>query len=492
MGRGVLPLLIVFLIPVVMSSGCINIDPSTIAMANPLIQGFLEEHPNADIRATHYSAEEAESMLEEIRSDCDNEYIGAKEFYKVNITDPDTDFYAIVWIDWETKNIECAWKLGTSGVEVNKPKEEQGCEHHSQYLCKGGHIYWFDSCGNKEDKKHYCEKGCIDGQEICGEGKSCESHYRNKCHDGNLYWYDSCDNKEEKKMYCDFGCEIDRCIREDESGVVPENDSQDCELHALFKCDGNHVYWYDSCGNKENKKEYCAYGCDGSKCIVPDDAECVDSDGGYNIYEMGIATYGSTSLSDHCNSDGSLTEKFCKTSTEIDWNTTSCGEDYVCEEAACVPYNQSECDSHHTYICYNENVWWYDSCENKEEIKAECVYGCENGECVQQNCTIHANYTCNENEGMIYWYDSCGYMEEVKDQCNGYGCINLICLTQCNDTEEMGDYYVQGTVTDGLGEEWQDYCVSNTSIMEYTCGLAEMVNENPYDCECLEGACVLQ
>ncbi len=490
MGR-VLLVLIALMFPVVLASGCINIDPSTIAMANPLIQGFLEEHPNAEIRATHFSASEAENILEEIRSDCGNEYVGAKEFYKVNITDPDTDFYAVVWIDWESRSIECAWKIGTSGIEVSKPREEQGCEHHARSLCVNGHIYWFDSCGNKEDKKETCEKGCVDGQEECSEGKACKSQFRLKCVDNDLFWFDSCGNREGKKMSCDFGCEIDRCIREDEAVF---NDSDDCELHAYFSCDGNHVYWFDSCGNKEDKKEYCAYGCDGSKCITPEDAECMDSDGGYDVYEAGIATYGSTSLSDQCNTDGTLTEKYCHSNTEIKWNTTSCPDGYVCEEGACIPYNQSSCESHHTHSCYNENVWWFDSCGTPEEIKEECIYGCINGECTVQNCTSHANHTCNQNEGMIYWYDSCGAMEDVKDQCQGYGCLGEVCITQCNDTETMGDYYVAGTLTDGLGEEWGDYCLNETMLIEFTCGIDQMAHEHSYECElvCLEGACTEQ
>ncbi len=44
-----------------------------------------------------------------------------------------------------------------------------------------------------------------------------------------------------------------------------------CIPHASFKCHEYDVYWYDSCGNKEEKKEECgASDCVGGVCIKPD------------------------------------------------------------------------------------------------------------------------------------------------------------------------------------------------------------------------------
>ncbi|MHA1280580.1 MAG: hypothetical protein ACTSQ8_25770 [Candidatus Helarchaeota archaeon] len=40
-----------------------------------------------------------------------------------------------------------------------------------------------------------------------------------------------------------------------------------CTSHAEEKCSGNYVYWFDSCGNKEEEKEYCDCGCDNGSCI---------------------------------------------------------------------------------------------------------------------------------------------------------------------------------------------------------------------------------
>ncbi len=44
--------------------------------------------------------------------------------------------------------------------------------------------------------------------------------------------------------------------------------------------------------------------------------------------------------------------------------------------------NGNGCDSHSYYECYNDDVYWYDSCGNKEEWKELCGYGCTgSGQC---------------------------------------------------------------------------------------------------------------
>ena len=46
---------------------------------------------------------------------------------------------------------------------------------------------------------------------------------------------------------------------------------ESCTPHAYFSCFNNDVYWYDSCDNREEKKEECGTnGCSGSTCNVDD------------------------------------------------------------------------------------------------------------------------------------------------------------------------------------------------------------------------------
>src|SRR4030042_1807501 len=112
-------LILLSILAIVVASGCTGLDPQTLATANPMIQKFLDEHPNAKILVTHFTAEQARNMLDVIRTDCDNPYIDEKEFYRVNITDPDTDFYAVVWLDWNSKAWESADpRRNTGAMEI--------------------------------------------------------------------------------------------------------------------------------------------------------------------------------------------------------------------------------------------------------------------------------------------------------------------------------------------------------------------------------------
>ena len=117
------------LVAVIFSSGCINIDPQSIALTNPMIKQFLDEHPNAEITATHLSSAQTENYVDEIRTECGNPYFDAKEMYRININDPDTNLRSVVWVDWEGKIVECAIKYGTD-TEVNSPPKP-GCDSHT-------------------------------------------------------------------------------------------------------------------------------------------------------------------------------------------------------------------------------------------------------------------------------------------------------------------------------------------------------------------------
>jgi len=248
--------LLTILAAVILVSGCTGLDPTTLAKSNSMIQQFLNEHPNAQIKVTHFTAEQAKNIIDQIRSDCDNPYLDEKEFYRVNITDTETNFFAIVWIDWNTKTVECVFKIGTEGKVVEKPKIKPECESHSYYKCDSGNLYWFDSCGNKQEKKEYCQYGC--SEKAClGDCKS-QAEYR--CYGDHVYWFDSCGNKQEKKEYCQYGCENGFC--------KPKTYEKTCEEA------GGYCIWPQGyCGDgvcSESEREY----------VCPQDCGVVPSSGG--------------------------------------------------------------------------------------------------------------------------------------------------------------------------------------------------------------------
>ncbi|NIO20356.1 MAG: DUF2341 domain-containing protein [Candidatus Aenigmarchaeota archaeon] len=316
--------LLVLLIFILIGSGCVGLTPEGLAYANPLVKEFMEQYPNAQVQVTHFTALQSLRMLENMSVDC-GKNITAKEFYRITIDDPDSRLNVVAWVDWEDKKLECAVKYGVGeNKTISKPGEPiKNCTSHAEFKCYGDHVYWFDSCGHKQEKKEYCEYGCELG--FCKEKKEeCEPHAEMKCHEGHVFWYDSCGNREEKKEYCEYGCENGTCI----------NETTNCTSHYEYRCYSGHVYWYDSCGSKEEKKEFCNYGCDNGECKTEPIEECIDSDGGKNYYVKGTVTKGTQSLSDHCNEDGTLTEKYCE-NNEIKAEKMNCSEGYECSDGKC-------------------------------------------------------------------------------------------------------------------------------------------------------------
>ena len=115
-----LPVLAVILI-----SGCVAVSPEQIAMVSPTVQQFLDDYPNAELTFTRITAAQAVNYLDQIREDCDNPYIEAKDFYRVVVEDPDSGLFVRAWIDVAAQQIECAYKAGIPGEPVEPVPPEQ-------------------------------------------------------------------------------------------------------------------------------------------------------------------------------------------------------------------------------------------------------------------------------------------------------------------------------------------------------------------------------
>jgi len=384
--------LILGIMCIIFVSGCTGASPESLALNNPLVQQFLEDYPDAEIHVNFFTAEQSAQILDNITAECGSLFIEAKDYYRMTIDDANSGLKVVAWIDWERKELECAVKYGKEDSKtISKPGEEdEQCVTHHEYKCHGDHVYWFDSCGNKEEKKEYCANGCSEGV----------------------------------------------CVQ------------TECESHSEYKCDGDHVYWYNSCGVKEEKKEACDNGCKDAVCIKNEDGDvCTDSDSGKNYYEKGTATKGEQSLSDHCNDDGSLTEKYCDNG-EIKAVIVTCDDEYICSNGACVA-SDGGCISHHEMKCFGTNyVYWYDSCGEKEEKVDFCAYGCYQGACKEEQakCTDSdsgANYyekgtTKAYKPGTMDYVtveDHCEGIQIVEYQCNGiyYQELKTVCPNGCED-----------------------------------------------------------
>ncbi len=278
-----------------------------------------------------------------------------------------------------------------------------------------------------------------------------------------------------------YGTDDEKTISDD------KGEEKKCKSHAEEKCYGEHVYWFDSCGHKEDKKQYCEHGCENGFCKKIGEG-CTDTDGGENIYEKGTCETGSQTLSDHCNSDGTLTEKYCDDNGEIKAETVECPEGYECSDGMCLGLKIEECSSHNEYKCYSAHVYWYNSCGVKEEKKEYCEYGCEGTECIE--CTSQHEYACHD--GDIYWYNSCGFKEDKKEECP-YGCENVECsqenLDECQTDIDCDDSIIST----------KDFCTGDPKIC-YNMEILWCLSDDGYcpsscnhlnDNDCEESDCLL-
>lgn len=168
------------------------------------------------------------------------------------------------------------------------------CTSHNSYKCYNGSVYWYDSCNKVEELKEACVSGeeclfgtCIEDNDppnppvvpvlpSCGNNILEEKEY---C-DGIELAGETCASFGFSlgtlacNAYCTF--DISGCYNPGDSSEDSENDSE-CVLTSFYACNQGDVYWYDSCGNPSQVKEYC------SSSQVCNQNQCEEDNGGYSL-----------------------------------------------------------------------------------------------------------------------------------------------------------------------------------------------------------------
>ncbi len=514
---------------VLLVSGCLSVSPEALIASSPVVQEFLSDYPNAEIKATFYSEAEAAQMLDTIKVDCEKEVVVAKDYYKITITDAESGLSLTAWLDWDRQIVECAVKKGSSGEKIEKYEKEEfekgekkkECNAYNKTACHSGHVYMFDACGNKLGKVHYCEHGCHDSAcKVVDE----EEHYDKKCHDGHVYLFDSDGNKLKKYAYCEHGCEDGDCVKED---------AEECNAYNKTACHSGHVYMFDACGNKLGKVHYCENGCDDGECKEDDDlnkSACGESDNGFDIYNKGVCETWDQRLEDHCNDDGTLTEKYCEDG-EITWKSVNCPSGYVCDDGACVVgYECTDSDENSAYsdglnyfekgvatysekgvvlkteedYCGTEGVEegylreHYCSASTLKSKLYNCQYGCADGACVsEEDCVENVSFDCHG--GDVYAFDSCGtakyVVTECENGCEGGECINETSGQECIDQDGVDEFtYGEVWFEGNTGPSIIDVCSSDSYVAEGICTEAGGATTSAILCDygCVEGACLME
>jgi len=99
-------------------------------------------------------------------------------------------------------------------------------------------------------------------------------------------------------------------------------------------------------------------------------------------------------------------------------NSSKDANNYVrCVRDECVPA------SHAGDACDSGDVYWFDSCGDKEEIKEEC----DDCVCTGNSCVVEDRYALKCYDGDLYWYDCHGARKAKEEECWGLGCFGTSC-----------------------------------------------------------------
>jgi len=137
--------------------------------------------------------------------------------------------------------------------------------------------------------------------------------------------------------------------------------------------------------------------------------------------------------------------------------------------------------------------WLTDDCHDylsdNYPIENGAIYANAQGDFYCETCESHFESKCWDND--VYWFNSCNTKEEKKEECGAIGCFGGECGTGegfCTDTDGGEDRYVKGTVTYG-DVSYTDTCLDSDTVYEQFC-----IGVSHLDCSsgeiCDDGACV--
>ncbi len=244
---------------------------------------------------------------------------------------------------------------------------EDICKENHTSDCFSGNLFWFDSCGKLGEMKEKCGSGCING--VC-IGCKAEDHLN--CSDNDVYWFDSCGVRERIYEDCMGSCNLGecctpnvtfRCYQGDIHWVDDCNYTQDdlkenctaghgcyvendtcvtCDDHIYFTCvngDTGDIYWFNSCGDRQEIHTDCDHGCLGTECL-PD---CTDPDNALGEPDMYLTATTVTdrhgnNWTDTCEEDSThVKEYICSATHDADYKVEYCGAFYNCTAGECMP-----------------------------------------------------------------------------------------------------------------------------------------------------------
>ena len=310
-----------------------------------------------------------------------------------------------------------------------------------------------------------------DGDSPPGDGdeESCIPNHSFDCDSGDVYWFDSCGTRQEKKEECDdCNCDHRACVN---------------QLEYEAQCHGNDLYWYDCHGTRRDLKEVCASEqCEATQCLGDYCAPCQgDPDCRY-----GWACLLWTSYPD---------KTWCAPPCETD---DDCRADHFCglEVGNCAPRQEPR--------CYEGDQWKYDACDNRLEVLTDCGNnGCSDHychlSCSGGVCTDPATgfeWQQDTTGGKMNFNEAITHCQNLTLDGGGWRLPNIselrTLIRNCADIDTSGACGVKDECS-ACGVSSGDVCLSFSSCYSDLCNPSSCSDDGgPTGCylpDGLEGSC---
>ena len=188
--------------------------------------------------------------------------------------------------------------------------------------------------------------------------------------------------------------------------------------------------------------------------------------------------------------------------------------DWQEKELICVAFGnwQPQCKLRKSVGCFDNNLYWFDSCDQAHELKQSCFGSCSDSTCIpgclgegmkinltnNETCcsdlrsifdnNVTGNNKCSESNS-TFICSNCGdgLCHPHENRCN---CPDD-CINECIDSDEM-DYNNSGSVKRGEIKV-RDLCASDSEVVEYYCEY-NIIKNQTFKCtvgeECYNGRCL--
>lgn len=287
------------------------------------------------------------------------------------------------------------------------------CTSRASKKCVGNSAYWFDSCNNQQDLFQACaqNQACFNGQcqdlvITCSANSDCGTNgYMGSlfCQSGNVY-------QNYRTYLCNNpGTANSTCSNSDAAQLKQTcSSSQACSNGSC--ADNNLIVSCYATPNPANTNQQVSFI-----------ATATGGSGSYTYSWSGNCAGSSQVCSNSFPSAGN------KTAT-INITSGSQTNSSVCS----VNINQS-CTDRSYQQCSGNNLYWYDSCGNRQEISQYCQNGCSGNSCNQQNISAQTNSATNISNSQATLN---GYL---YNNCSGGSCGSVSVWFQWGTTTSYGN-----------------------------------------------------